>query len=248
VVLNGNNFCENPNVSQDDCGGVFQNCVQESWFYLPSTRQYVYQRIEWGTQDENFFTPSVDYTVALTLEEPLQCEDGRWTSPSLFLDTSLRENLAADPFVKDRAWNYSPTIIAGSDGCPESIANGEYVDDETVLNISSLDPIVPDITFLPCPPLPPEEEMEPFALSTGPGTELKALFKTLGIVASPTCSCNKRAKVMDRKGCDWCAQNIDLIDSWLAEEARKRGLPYLSIAGRALIRLAVRRARKKDNS
>lgn len=80
-----------------------------------------------------------------------------------------------------------------------------------------------------------------------PGTELKALLKTIGIVASPTCSCNKRAAVMDAKGCDWCEQNIDQIDAWLAEEAKKRKLPYLSLAGRALIRMAIRRARKKGN-
>jgi hypothetical protein len=82
----------------------------------------------------------------------------------------------------------------------------------------------------------------------GPGTELKALLKTIGIVASPTCSCNKRAQIMDEKGCDWCEEHIEEIDGWLAEEAKKRKLPYLSLAGRALIRLAIRRARKRDNS
>lgn len=82
----------------------------------------------------------------------------------------------------------------------------------------------------------------------GPGTELKALLKKIGIVASPTCSCNKRAKVMDEKGCDWCEEHIDEIDGWLAEEAKKRKLPYLSVAGKTLIRLAIRRARKKGNS
>jgi hypothetical protein len=81
-----------------------------------------------------------------------------------------------------------------------------------------------------------------------PGTELKALLKTIGIVASPTCSCNKRAKVMDEKGCDWCEEHIDEIDGWLAEEAKKRKLPYISLAGKTLIRLAIRRARKKGNS
>lgn len=84
--------------------------------------------------------------------------------------------------------------------------------------------------------------------SHGPGTELKALLKTIGIVASPTCSCNKRARVMDQRGCDWCEENIEEIDRWLAEEAKKRKLPYLSLAGKALIRLAIRRARKKGNS
>lgn len=81
-----------------------------------------------------------------------------------------------------------------------------------------------------------------------PGTEMKALLAKIGIVAKPNCSCNKRAKVMDEKGCDWCEENIDEIDAWLAGEAKKRKLPYLSLAGKALIRLAIRRARKKGNS
>jgi hypothetical protein len=85
-------------------------------------------------------------------------------------------------------------------------------------------------------------------LPLGPGTELKVLLKTIGITASPTCSCNKRAKVMDEKGCDWCEEHIDEIDGWLAEEAKKRKLPYISLAGKTLIRLAIRRARKKGNS
>jgi hypothetical protein len=82
----------------------------------------------------------------------------------------------------------------------------------------------------------------------GAGTEMKALLAKIGIVASPTCSCNKRAKVMDEKGCDWCEEHIEEIDGWLAEEAKKRKLPYLSLAGKALIHLAIRRARKKGNS
>jgi len=52
---------------------------------------------------------------------------------------------------------------------------------------------------------------------------------------------------MDEKGCDWCEENIAEIDGWLAEESKKRKLPYLSLAGKTLIRLAIRRARKKGN-
>lgn len=81
----------------------------------------------------------------------------------------------------------------------------------------------------------------------GAGTELKGLLKLLGITAKPGCSCNQRAEAMDKRGCDWCEQNIDQIDGWLAEEAKKRKLPYLSLAGKALIRVAIRRARKKGN-
>lgn len=79
----------------------------------------------------------------------------------------------------------------------------------------------------------------------GPGTELKALLKTIGIVAKPNCSCNKRAQIMDEKGCDWCDENIDEISGWLEEEAKKRHLPYVHAAGKMLIRLAIRRARAK---
>lgn len=79
----------------------------------------------------------------------------------------------------------------------------------------------------------------------GPGAELKALLRKIGITATPGCACNQRAKVMDERGCDWCEANIAQIDQWLAEEAKKRKLPYLSLAGRALIRMAIRRARKK---
>ena len=94
----------------------------------------------------------------------------------------------------------------------------------------------------------PRAAVVPSAQTSGPGTELKALLKTIGITAKPNCSCNKRAKIMDEKGCDWCEENIDEIDGWLAEESKKRNLPYLSLAGKTLIRLAIRRARKKGNS
>ena len=50
--------------------------------------------------------------------------------------------------------------------------------------------------------------------SHGPGTELKALLKRVGIVASPGCSCNTRAKLMDAnelKEPGWCEQNLETI-------------------------------------
>lgn len=78
----------------------------------------------------------------------------------------------------------------------------------------------------------------------GPGTELKKLLKTIGIEAKPGCKCNKRAQTMDEKGCDWCAENIDLISAWLQEEAERRGLPYIPTAGKWMINLAIKRARR----
>jgi hypothetical protein len=86
---------------------------------------------------------------------------------------------------------------------------------------------------------------------SGPGAELKRLLKSLGIEASPNCSCNKRAKLMDEneaKAPGWCEENIETISGWLAEESKKRGLPYIASAGKLLIRMAIRRAKRGNGS
>ena len=83
--------------------------------------------------------------------------------------------------------------------------------------------------------------------SGGPGTELKALLSKIGIRSSPTCSCNKRAKTMDENGIAWCEQNVETICDWLAEESAKRKLPFLRAAGKVIIHMAIKRA-KKHNS
>lgn len=81
---------------------------------------------------------------------------------------------------------------------------------------------------------------------SGPGTELKALLSKIGIRSSPTCSCNKRAKTMDEKGIEWCEQNVETICDWLGEESAKRKLPFVRLAGKAIIHLAIRRAKKSN--
>ena len=83
--------------------------------------------------------------------------------------------------------------------------------------------------------------------AAGPGTELKKLLSKIGITSSPTCSCNKRAKTMDEKGIAWCEENVETICDWLQEEATKRKLPFVRLAGKALIHLAIRRAKKGNN-
>ena len=93
-------------------------------------------------------------------------------------------------------------------------------------------------------PRPPKIE----DIGHGPGTELKALLKRVGIVASPGCSCNTRAKLMDAnelKEPGWCEANLETICDWLQEEATKRKLPFLRMAGKILVRKAIRNARKK---
>lgn len=93
----------------------------------------------------------------------------------------------------------------------------------------------PRVSRLQKPPAPP---------TSGPGTELKKLLAKVGIVATPDCSCNARAAEMDRQGVEWCEQNIDTIVGWLREQATARGLPFLDVAGRMLVRRAIRNARR----
>lgn len=76
------------------------------------------------------------------------------------------------------------------------------------------------------------------------GSELKKLLAKIGIVATPNCQCNKRAKIMDDRGIEWCESNIDTIVEWLREEASKRRLPFIDAAGRILVRRAISNAKK----
>lgn len=78
----------------------------------------------------------------------------------------------------------------------------------------------------------------------GPGTILTNMIKTLGISSSSTCSCRRHALEMNDKGPDWCEQNLDTILSWLRDEAKKRGLPFVDMVGKAMIQRAINRSRK----
>ena len=87
---------------------------------------------------------------------------------------------------------------------------------------------------------------EPLALSIqqGPGTELTKIIAWIGLTPAPGCKCKKRARYMDKMGCDWCEQNMSQIIGWLQEEhtRTKSLLPFVSFAAEKLVRLAIRRA------
>jgi hypothetical protein len=80
------------------------------------------------------------------------------------------------------------------------------------------------------------------------GTQLKGLLKRIGITATPNCSCNAKAAHMDKMGCQWTRDNIETVVDWLAEESKKRGLPFVRMAGRALVMAAVTLAERKAQS
>lgn len=90
----------------------------------------------------------------------------------------------------------------------------------------------------------PEKKVIAWFPDDGPGTELKKLLKKIGIVATPNCSCNARANMMNFNGIEWCEKNIDTIVGWLREEATKRKLPFVDLAGRVLVKRAIKRAKK----
>jgi hypothetical protein len=94
------------------------------------------------------------------------------------------------------------------------------------------------------PAIAPEEPEAVPAPTSGPGTELKKILARVGIVATDSCPCNARAAEMDANGCDWVEANISTVVGWLREQAHARGLPFLDAAGRALVRVAVRNARR----
>lgn len=78
----------------------------------------------------------------------------------------------------------------------------------------------------------------------GPGTELKKLLAKIGIRPHGDCKCNRRARIMDQRGPDWCKQNLDTIVGWLKEEADERRLPFVARLGRVIIKRAIYNSRK----
>jgi hypothetical protein len=89
------------------------------------------------------------------------------------------------------------------------------------------------------------------SVNHGPGTELKALLAgwPFRIVSSPDCKCNARARYMDEKGCDWCEspEGMAEIMGFLREAAEERGLPFLDLPARLLVKRAIHNARRKES-
>ena len=79
-----------------------------------------------------------------------------------------------------------------------------------------------------------------------PGTELKKLLARIGITSTPDCSCNRVAREMDQWGPDECEkpERMAEILAAMRENAEKRGLPFIEVAARLLIRRAIRNARR----
>ena len=68
----------------------------------------------------------------------------------------------------------------------------------------------------------------------------------MNIKANPNCSCNAKAKTMNKNGVNWCKDNKDTIIGWLEEEAKKRKLPFIRYGAKKILDLAIYRAEKKQ--
>ena len=98
-------------------------------------------------------------------------------------------------------------------------------------------PAYPRVSRLPEPPATPTH---------GPGTELSKLLKRFGIEPTPTCQCRAKQQQMDLWGCDEASrpERIDEVVAVMLAEAEARGLPFLDVAGRMLVRRAIANARR----
>ena len=90
------------------------------------------------------------------------------------------------------------------------------------------------------------ERQPPAPPAHGPGTELSKLLKRFGISPTPTCQCRAKQQQMDAWGCDECSkpERIDEVVAVMRAEATARGLPFLDVAGRLLVRRAIANARR----
>jgi hypothetical protein len=98
------------------------------------------------------------------------------------------------------------------------------------------------------PAYPRHPKSAPAATPHGPGTELSKLLKRFGIEPTPTCACPAKAAQMDAWGCDECSkpERIEEVVAVMREEAKARGLPFVDMAGRMLVRRAIHNARKAE--
>jgi hypothetical protein len=86
----------------------------------------------------------------------------------------------------------------------------------------------------------------PIASTHGPGAELSKLLKKIGIEPTPTCACRAKAAQMDAWGADECSkpERIEEVVAVMREEAAARGLPFIDVVGRMLVKRAIHNARK----
>ena len=102
--------------------------------------------------------------------------------------------------------------------------------------------------FRNCPSLISREKLSAVPQPCPAGSELKRLLSGFPffITTSENCLCNARARQMDEWTCDENERRTGEIVSWMRDEASRRGLPFLDVAARLLVRRAIANARNAE--
>lgn len=140
-----------------------------------------------------------------------------------------------------------PSIVAEirRDACPACDCKADPTDPCAACPRGSWGPWMRCLPDQPVPAAP--SQMPAPALRggvIGPGTALKEMLALVGLYSGQDCKCDSRARTMDEQGPEWCERNMDLIVGWLAEEAKRRRLPFMPSAARFLLRAAIAKARR----
>lgn len=69
-----------------------------------------------------------------------------------------------------------------------------------------------------------------------PGNMLHAALEKVGFRTTENCQCMARVRKMNRKGKQWCIDNLETIIGWLHQEARVRKMPFSSFGARLLVK------------
>lgn len=85
-----------------------------------------------------------------------------------------------------------------------------------------------------------------FRLIEPVGDCLAKLLSSFGFSEANGCKCESRVATMNVWGADKCEENIGIIVGWLREAAAERGLPFLAMPARMLVRRAIANARKES--
>jgi hypothetical protein len=81
----------------------------------------------------------------------------------------------------------------------------------------------------------------------GAGTELEKIFSRLNIPTTGKCGCKRLKRRMDNKGTEWCEHNIKYIVRRIHRNAKTMRLPFNRFIVTQLVKMAIRKAKKKEN-
>lgn len=175
--------------------------------------------------------PFSDNTGKVTRPDPIVTDE---LNPTFHIDTTKQTiNAVIKPFPQ-------PILLFSAQSFQD--LNGSW--NQNHLENRLLQILGPDPSSVLRSLFPRTMEEHPYA----PGTVLASMIKSLGIHMNDNCSCRRHALTMNEKGNEWCSQNIDTIVGWLKEEASKRGLPFVDMIGKLMVKRAIKKSTKLLNN